>query len=102
MLLNLRPGKVRADYEAWATKTDLPTVTALRSIEKFSLFETTGLLGSEGAPPYDYIEVLDVADMDMFGADVSSETMQRISAEFQEWATPTFVVTREVSGRSGT
>ena len=97
MLLNLKPGKGRTAYEAWAKGTDLPTVKALRSIEHFAVLEATGLLGSEDKPPYDYIEVLDVIDMDIFGTESASDTMHQVAAEFQEWADPIFIVTRDIT-----
>jgi hypothetical protein len=95
-LFNLKPGKTAADYEAWAKTRDLPTVNALSSIDKFEVFRSEALLGTEDAPPYQYIEIIDVADMDAFGADVASDTMQAIAAEFQGWADTTFIVTDKV------
>lgn len=98
VLVNLKPGKSAEDYERWAVKTDLPAVNALKSVDSFSLFQSTSLLGSDDRPPYDYIELIDVNDMDLFGQEVSTEAMGRIAAEFQEWSTPTFIVTRHVGG----
>jgi hypothetical protein len=98
VLLNLKPGKSAADYERWALTTDLPNVNALKSVESFTLFQATGLLGSDQPAPYQYVEIIDVADMDLFGQEASSETMTRIAGEFQDWATPTFILTRPVTG----
>ena len=92
VLFNLKPGKSVADYEQWARTTDLPTVNALRSIDRFEVFRTAGLLGSAAPAPYAYVEVIDVADMDVFGADVASPTMQKVAAEFQAWADPVFIL----------
>jgi hypothetical protein len=96
VLLKLKPGSSRPDYEAWARSVDLPNVNRLQSVQGFEVFEATGLLGSSDSPPYDYIEVLDVADMARFGQDVASATMQAIAAEFQRWADPVFVTTRRL------
>lgn len=96
VLLNLKPGKSAADYERWAVNTDLPIANGLKSVDKFELFQATGVLGSDGPSPYQYIEVIDVTDMDLFGQEASSETMTRVAAEFQEWATPTFILTRKI------
>ena len=98
VLVTLKPGKSRADYENWARTTDLPTVNALESVDSFTLFEATGLLGSDGKPPYDYVEIIDVSDMERFGQEVSTEAMGRIAAEFQDWSTPVFILTRAVTG----
>ena len=80
---NLKPGTTVEDYEAWAKSVDLPTVNNLGSVDAFEVFRTTGLLGSDAKPPYQYVEIIDVADMDAFGGDVGSETMQKIAGEFQ-------------------
>ncbi len=96
VLLNLKEGKNKADYEAWARKTDLATVNALGSVAEFTVYAATGLLGSDARPPYDYIEIIDVADMDAFGRDVATPTMQMVAAEFQDWAEPIFILTRNI------
>lgn len=96
-LFNLKDGVSEADYEAWAKSTDLPTVRGLGSIGGFQVLRTNGVLGSEDAPPYRYIEIIDVDDMDAFGAEVGSETMQRVAGEFAELAdNPTFITTDDI------
>lgn len=98
VLLRLKPGKDRSAYEDWARSTDLPTVNALGSVASFTVYEATGLLGTDDAPPYDYIEILDVADMAAFGEAVATATMKRVAAEFTDWADPVFITTRDISG----
>ncbi|MFN7053940.1 REDY-like protein HapK [Hyphomonas sp.] len=85
-LFNLKPGISAADYENWARTKDIPTVNGLKSVDKFEVFRSSGLLGSEAKPPYAYIEIIDVNDMGVFGGEVSTETMQKIAAEFQAMA----------------
>lgn len=85
-LFNLKPGISEADYEAWAKSKDIPTVNGLKSVDEFAVFKSVGLLGSEDKPPFAYIEIIDVNDMDGFGGDVSTEAMQAIAGEFQEMA----------------
>lgn len=96
-LFNLKPGVEREAYEQWARSVDIPTVNALGSIGGFRVFQATGLLGSEARAPYDYIEVIDVADMDQFGRDVASEAMQAVAAAFNEMVDVTFITTQEVA-----
>lgn len=83
VLFNLRPGTSVSDYETWAKAVDIPTVNGLGSVDKFEVFKTTGLLFSEDKPPYQYFEMLDIPDMDKFGADAGTEAMQKIAAQFQ-------------------
>lgn len=82
-LFNLKPGVSAADYEAWAKSTDLPAVNALGSVDRFEVYRSAGLLGSDGKPPYAYVEIIDVNDMDAFGGDVAGETMRKVAGEFQ-------------------
>ena len=82
-LFNLKPGCSVEDYEAWAKAKDIPTVNGLKSVDSFEVFKATSLLGTDDKPPYQYIETIDVNDMDGFGGDVSTEQMQAIAAEFQ-------------------
>ncbi|HEY8568548.1 REDY-like protein HapK [Microbulbifer sp.] len=97
VLFNLKPGVSPSDYEQWARTTDLPTVRNLNSIDQFSVLRTTGLLGSDVPAPYQYVELLVVKDMEQLGADVSSETMQKVAAEFQQFAdNPQFMLTETV------
>lgn len=101
VLFNLKPNVDVKAYEDWATSTDIKVVRGLASIEAFRVHAATGLLGSDRTPPYQYVEVIDVADMDSFGKDVASETMQRVSAEFQTFAdNPVFIMTRELGTSS--
>jgi len=95
VLFNLKPDVSVADYENWAKIVDIPTVNGLGSIEKFEVFKTTGLLFSEDRPPYQYFETLDVLDMDKFGAEAGSETMQKVAAEFQAMAVDLAFITTE-------
>ncbi|MEM7445840.1 MAG: REDY-like protein HapK [Pseudomonadota bacterium] len=93
-LFNLKSDADRDAYEAWARSTDLPTVRALPSVDGFSVHPTLSLLGSDDPPPYQYVEIIDVADMERFGQDIASETMQRVAGEFQAFAdNPIFMLT---------
>ena len=95
VLLNLKPGKNVADYERWAETTDLPTVNGLKSVANFEVLRTTGLLGG-GTPPYQYVEVIDIEDMALFGEETSTDAMGKIAAEFQGWADPIFITTEKL------
>ena len=85
-LFNLKPGVSEADYQAWARSTDILTVNSLGSVDKFEVFKSVGLLGTDDKPPYAYIEIIDVNDMGAFGGDVGTDAMQKIAGEFQAMA----------------
>lgn len=96
VLFNLKPGADRSAYEAWARATDLPVVRNLPSIAGFDVFTVSGILGSDDKPPYEYIEVVDVRDMDQFGRDIAQDVMKRVAAEFQAFASPVFLLTHHM------
>lgn len=95
VLFNLKPETSIAEYEAWAKSVDIPTVNGLGSIKKFEVFRTTGLLFSEDKPPYQYFETIDILDMDKFGQEAGSDTMQKIAEAFQGMVDDLVFITTE-------
>jgi hypothetical protein len=101
VLFNLKPGVEPATYENWVNQTELQIVRGLTSVSNYSVHATTGLFGAEGVAPYAYVELLDIGDMQRFGEDVSTETMQTIVEAFGTFAqAPVFMLTREVESAS--
>ena len=93
VLFNLKPGTNVADYEKFARELDLPIVNKLPSVDRFEVLKAQGLMGG-GAAPYQYIEIIEVNDLEQLGKDVASEQVQKIAAIFREMAeTPQFIVT---------
>lgn len=95
VLFNLKSDVDANAYEQWANSTDLPIVNGLGSIDKFEVFKTTGLLGSDEPAPYQYVERLVINDFDKFGEQVGSDTMKKVAAEFQEFADNPLFITLE-------
>jgi hypothetical protein len=97
VLFNLRAGASADAYEAWARSTDIPTVRGLKSNAGFDVFKTLSVRGSDKAPPYQYVELISIADMDQFGADVATDTMKKVAGEFREFAdAPMFIVAEKL------
>lgn len=97
VLFNLKSDVDGDAYERWANSTDLPIVNALESIDKFEVFKTTGLLGSDEPAPYQYVELLAINDFDKFGENVGTDTMKKVAAEFQEFAdSPMFITLQSI------
>lgn len=98
VLFNLRDGVDPAAYEQWALNTDIPTVRNLSSVSSFRVFGAEGLLGG-GSSPYQYVEIIEVDDVNALAVDVQSDQMKQIAAAFAEFADdPTFIVTHELGG----
>ena len=97
ILFNLHADSSPEKYESWARSVDIPLVNGLPGVAAFSVYRSTGLLVGEGSPPYAYSEILDVDDMDAFGAALATEKMQEVAAQFQTFAdNPVFITTEEL------
>ncbi len=98
VFFNLKAGISAEEYEAWAKSTDLPTVKGLKSVEDFQLYRSDSVFGSDAQPPYQYFEMIHIADMEKFGEEVGDDTMQKVAGEFQSFADqPMFILTDSVA-----
>lgn len=97
VLFNLKPGVDPAAYEQWARSADIPGVNALGSVTRFTVHRATGLFGSDGTPPYQYAEIIDIEAMDSFVADISTPEFQAVAAPFRDFADdPQFILTEDL------
>jgi hypothetical protein len=97
VLFNLKEGASPDAYEAWARSTDIPTVRGLKSNAGFDVWKTLSVRGSDKTPPYQYVELITIADMDQFGVDVATDLMKRVGGEFREFAdSPMFIVSEKI------
>jgi len=97
VLFNLKPGVTATDYEDWARSRDIPGVRSLPSVDDFTVLRTIGVLGGTAKAPFDYVEIIEVADMDGFGTDIATDASQAVAAEFEGFAdAPVFMVTEEL------
>lgn len=97
VLFNLKPGVAPAAYEAWARGTDIPGVNALSSVDRFTVHRATGLFGSTAPPPCQYVEVIDIAAMAPFVAEISTDAFQQVAAAFGDFADdPQFILTEDL------
>ena len=72
-LNKLRPGVDPAEYEEWVRSVDYPTARALKTINSYVVAKTATTL--EGQPsPYDYIERVEVTDIDDYRNELANAT----------------------------
>jgi hypothetical protein len=96
VLFNLKDATAVADYERWAREVDMRAVCSLPSVNRFEVLRTKGMFDG-GAPPYQYVELLRISDIERFGNDVSSALMQKVAAEFRSFADdPKFMITESL------
>jgi hypothetical protein len=97
VLFNLKSSVSVADYEDWARNTDLPIVNGLNSVQQFQVLRSASVLGSDQPAPYQYVETLVVPDLPALFGDISSPVMQKVAAQFQEFADqPIFIVCNDI------
>ena len=97
-LFNLKAGVDRTDYEAWARSRDLPDVRSLGSVTDFQVLRATGVLFTEAKPPYDYIEIFDVAALDAFLSDCGSDKVGKLAQEMGAFTDGATFITTEALG----
>ena len=93
VLVQLKRGVEPADYERWVLESYAPAVRELPSVSDWHNHRVTGLLGSDGDPPYGYVVTLQVDDLEELGRDMSGEEMRRLLAELHEYAEVTQLMT---------
>lgn len=98
VLFNLKNSASQEDYEKWAQTTDVPTASSMSSVDSFKVFKLGTIMGTDNTSPFQYCEVLEINDMTKLGEEVTSETMQKVAAQFQEFAdNPTFIISEQIA-----
>ena len=86
VLVDLKEGVSPEDYERWVLESYAPAVRELPSVSDWRNYKVSGLLGSDVAPPHQYVVTLDVGDMEQLGRDISGEETQRLLSELHGFA----------------
>ncbi len=84
VLFNLNDDQTEDEFVQWMKDNDIPVVSKLSSVTEYNLAKTVGMLGGEGDPPYQYMEIIRVSDFDKLGEEAADETIQNIGAQFQQ------------------
>jgi hypothetical protein len=97
VLFNLKnQASASADYEKWAQTVDVPSVKRLASVDDFKVFKLGNILGTDTPAPYQYCEIIEVNNLDGLFRDISTPTMQSVSAAFQTFAdNPIFMLSEQ-------
>jgi hypothetical protein len=81
----LKDGVDRGDYEAWVRRVDYPVARKQESIKSYVVTRLEGMLNNDGAPPYHYLEVIEVTDLDAYRAGMDGNP--EFETLLEEWAT---------------
>jgi hypothetical protein len=86
-LARLREGVDPAVYEAWVRSFDYPTAQSIPSIISYKTHRIAGPL-RQASVPYDYIEVVEVTDIDAYRRDLAelpqAQELRRQIVEYLE------------------
>ena len=67
-LNRLHEGADPEEYEAWIRRVDYPVARAQGAIESYTVTRIDGTLSGGGSSPYDYLEVIEITDLDAYQA----------------------------------
>lgn len=80
----LREGVTAAAYEQWIRDVDYPLARSLPTIETYVVTRLEGHLEGDAANPYDYVEVIEVTDLDDYRRSLAGKP--EIEDFFKEWS----------------
>jgi hypothetical protein len=92
VLVNLKDGVDPEDYERWILDSYAPAVRDLPSVEDWRDYRVNSLLGSDAAPPCQYVVILDIKDVEQLGQDMGGEEMRRLFSELHDLAEVTQIM----------
>lgn len=83
-LNRLKEGADAAAFERLVREVEAPLVRTLPAIHSYSVTRLEGPVDGEGPAPYDYVEALEVADLDSYRAGFAGRA--DVDAFFAEWS----------------
>ena len=82
-LNKLRDGVDPQEYEDWIRRVDYPVARAQGAIASYTVTRIEGTLSGEGESPYEYLEVIEITDLDAYRALGSLPEFEQL---LQEWS----------------
>jgi hypothetical protein len=95
-LNRLREGADPAEYEAWIRRVDYPVARAQGAITSYTVTRIEGMLAGEGQSPYDYLEVIEITDLDAYRALGALPEFERLLEEWSEYVAEAVMIHGEV------
>ncbi|HEX6709503.1 MAG TPA: hypothetical protein VF068_04165 [Rubrobacter sp.] len=93
VLVNLKEEVAPAEYERWLEERYVPAVLDLPSVDEWRGYRVSGLPESGGDPPYQYVVLVEINDLEQLGRDIDGERMQRFLEELGRYADVTQLLT---------
>lgn len=94
-LNKLHPHADPAEYEAWIRRVDYPVARAQEPILSYVVTRIDGTLSGEGSSPYDYLEVIEISDLEEYRALGAKPEFQQLLAEWSQYVAEAVMVQGE-------
>lgn len=95
-LNRLREDADRGEYEAWIRRVDYPVARAQGAIASYTVTRVEGTLSGEGESPYDYLEVIEITDLEAYRALGSLPEFQQLLAEWSQYVAEAVMIHGEL------
>src|SRR6516225_8909662 len=95
-LNRLREGVDADEYEAWIRRVDYPIARAQGAITGYTVSRIEGTLGAEGESPYDYLEVIEIIDLDAYRALGALPEFEQLLQEWSKFVAEAVMIHGEV------
>jgi REDY-like protein HapK len=95
-LNRLHEGTDRAEYEAWIRRVDYPVARAQDAIRSYTVTRIDGTLTDEGESPYEYLEVIEISDLDAYRALGDLPEFRQLLEEWSNYVADAVMVHGEV------
>jgi hypothetical protein len=95
-LNRLREGVDREAYEDWIRRVDYPIATAHGAITNYTVTRIDGTLSGEGTSSFDYLEVIDITDLEAYRALGSRPEFGRLLEEWSQFVAEADMIHGEV------
>jgi predicted metal-dependent hydrolase len=80
-LSNLKKGADAKEYEKWVQRVDYPLSKKIKPIKSYRVHRINGAF--EGQKKYDYIEVIEITNLDDYKKELASPEVKQL---LKEWA----------------
>ena len=95
-LNRLREGVDPAEYEAWIRRVDYPVARAQDAIRSYTVTRIEGTLDGSGEAPYDYLEVIEVTDLESYRALGSLPEFEQLLKDWSQYVAEAVMIHGEV------
>jgi hypothetical protein len=95
-LNRLREGVDADEYEAWIRRVDYPVARAQGTITSYTVTRIEGTLDGTGDAPHDYLEVIDIADLEAYRALGKRPEFQQLLQEWSQYVAEAVMIHGEV------